>query len=247
MTRVTLTLLATILCLWLLLPVYARAAVAVDSTNASIANANNTTSVAWSHVAASNSNQILLVCAGAGSSTSGTTHASGVTFGSDTLTEVPSSFVYDGWDGVSLWYKLTPTVQTANITITFPAIPTMLSGIAAALNGVDVAGTPLGTANKLSGSSAAPSVSISSATGELVVACISSDSESGITEGGTLVKKQIGILADTSYGMEYYAGASSVSATYTQANTGWAIAGVSFKPSGVASAETFGFRRRRAP
>lgn len=224
------------------------AAPILDSTNAAIGFGFTGATLDITYTTVSLTNPVSFVCAGAGDATSSTTHASGVVHGSDTYTELPSSFRHDGWDGVSVWYKINPTIQAAaTLTITFPAAPSITSGIAFVYSLVDQT-TPFGTAALNNGSSTAPTVTVTSGVvDDVIVGCLSSDSASGITEGGTLIKEQQNIEGDTSYGAEAYAGSTSQAVAWTQAeNTGWAVVGWSIKQvSGGGGPDTKAFYKRR--
>lgn len=107
------------------------------------------------------------------------------------------------------------------------------------LTGVDQT-TPTGTVATAEGSSAAPSVSVTSASGELVV-----DAVCGFFPAGTVTTdaSQTQRVENESWGgndaiaaMSTEAGAASVTMSHTLGSSAeWSIAGVSFKPVSAAS------------
>ena len=130
-----------------------------------------------------------------------------------------------------IWYLVAPTTGSNNIVVTWGG-----TNGARAVGGIGLSGVhqtvTIGTPAQTSGSGAAATATPASAVGDLVVATISSDSEGGITESGTLRWEIQNVGADCSFGAQTYAGASpTVAVAWTQGITGWAVVAVSFKPA----------------
>ena len=215
----------------------------VNTANASSAqDSTDDVDIAWSHTVVSGSDVLLLVAVGSGENRNQAAPTS-VVFGADTLTQVPSSYIYNtAFMNASWWYKIAPTVQTATITATWAGNQFQKGCVAFQVTGVHQT-TPLGTAATNSNTTGtAVSVTVTSAVGETVVAFAATDSETGITEAGTLIKEENNVATDTCYNAQYYTGAASVNAQWTNAvSNGWSASGVSIKPlaAGNASAPMF--------
>ena len=207
----------------------------VDVTNSKVASASGapTSLTIPNHSIVAGSNRVLMVVAGSGDT--GHEVPTGVTWNGIAMTLVPSSYASAAaWCGVSLWYLLEASLSTAtaDVVITWAATPQdLVGGVSFVVTDVDQV-TPFGTANTGTGASATASAAISSASGEVVIGGISSDSEGSINETGTLIQKVLNVNFDSSFGAQYYSGASSVTIQWGQANTNWAVSGVSLKPAG---------------
>lgn len=134
------------------------------------------------------------------------------------------------------FYQLNPTPGTPNIIASTSGFD-QLAVLAVSIIGADVSGTPFGTAAVNSGSSATASVAVTSSSG-LIIGGIMSDSEGGITEGGTLLTKTAAIAGDSIAGLQYYTTANPT-VTWTQSNTGWAVGAVGVNAPGGASSPLF--------
>lgn len=113
--------------------------IAVDVSTDGAIN-SGTSPATWSHTVGAGSHQVLIVSITCGGGTGNPTIDS-VTFGSDTLTLVPNSYV-DGGTGnhtAELWYKLNPTQQTATITVNYTTNGTVnkVDTASISLNGVE--------------------------------------------------------------------------------------------------------------
>ena len=121
----------------------------------------------------------------------------------------------------------TVTVNFANITRAAVTIITF--------TGVNQT-TPLGTLATATGSSTAASVSVTSATDELVVDAASSHRNPSValTVDGSQTERSNLVVTRLTLGTSTEAGAASVSMDWTVApSNAWAIAGVSVKPAAV--------------
>jgi hypothetical protein len=136
----------------------------------------------------------------------------------------------EGWSLPSNSIATEPATGANNLVVSWD------TAAQAAAGGTPFSGahqtTPLGTAITASGTSTAPAVnSIGSATDEIVIAGIATDSGPVLTEGGTLLWEVEALLGDTSHGAQRYAGAASVNATWTTQNESYGAGGVSIKPA----------------
>lgn len=191
------------------------------------------------HTVTPGSNRLLLLFVQSFHSTDPQNHGvSAVTYGGQAMTAIPS---YDRADGVfsrvQAFYLKEAGIAAASsnvfsmTTVTADAISLFTAG-AVALSDVDQT-TPFGTAAVNSGNSGTASVSVASATGELVVGSIATDAETGITETGTLLFEDQNVGSDISAGAQYYSGAATVTVQWSLASNPWAVGGVSVKPAGA--------------
>lgn len=143
---------------------------------------------------------------------------------------------------IELWTLTAPSTGTHNVVVTTSA-STDISVCCYSLNGVDQT-TPLGTSVNAGGASTTPSVTVTSATGDLVFAFLGVNSASGaaVAVGAGQTEQATEELAGANFNIleseiSTEAGASSVVMNYTINNSwNWAEIGVSIKPaSGGAS------------
>ena len=136
-------------------------------------SAGAATSLTFSHTVGSGSNRLLVVSVhlrdGVG------TPVTGVTYGGNALTAVPSGSANSGTgtpeNRTELWSLLDPPTGTADVVISLSASKNIVGG-ATSFFGVDQT-TPLGTAVAAGANSASPSVVVSSAADGLVRDAIS--------------------------------------------------------------------------
>jgi hypothetical protein len=198
-------------------------------TGTSSTSGTGVTTLAWSHTVGSGAN-FLIVTIGFGDANLSERTASSVTFGAQNLTKL-SDADDANWVSAEIWYLANPTVSTNTITVTCSSSDQVGAG-AANFGGVDTT-TPWGTPVTASGSSTTATVNVTSVnSGEWTIGAIGSDSETGITESGTLIWEIENIWSDTSAGAQYKTTTGTVTMSWTQANTGWAVLAVALKPSG---------------
>jgi hypothetical protein len=138
----------------------------------------------------------------------------------------------DGDNGaVEMWYKTAPTTGTDTVLVTMTASMDEITGIAFALKGVNQS-TPIGTPVGAIGEGTAPSVAVSSATGELVIdAMVSYGQTYTVGAGQTRLAYQenAGDLSDISCSSE--PGVASVTMSWTIAVSNYyGILAVPVKP-----------------
>lgn len=216
-----------LLLLALLWPGASWGAVAYDSSNSTTTTSSTGETFAFNNVAGD-----FMVCyVGGGDGTSSDFNGTWTaTYAGVSMTIIPSSLVYDGiWVGIQGFYLIAPATGSNNVVTTHSSL-TQVAVMCASFSGVHQT-TPLGTAATNSGTGTTASVTVTSATGEMVVAGVASDNEGGITETGTLILETAAVSSDTIYGIQRYSGAASVSAQWTQGSNAWAASGVSIKPA----------------
>src|SRR5438046_7052117 len=139
-----------------------HAAIAVESTSS--ASAKAASSLTWSHTVSPSPNRILMV----GVSNNNTTRpVSSVTYGGTALTRIGFQNAPGTQNRMELWSLIAPSPGTANVVVTFSGSVDSVGG-AIVFSGVDQA-TPLGTFASANGSNASPSVTVSSASGQVVI------------------------------------------------------------------------------
>lgn len=181
----------------------------------------------------------LIVVTGAGDASSSDSLVSGVTYHGVAMTQIPLFSVYNNnWVRVQAWYLLAPDVGTFDVHVTFTGTVDQSGILAIPFSGVHQT-VPFGTAVTASGgagSGATPTVAISSTVGDLAFFAIMSDSATseggGLDPGGTEIIELNNIGNDTTLSAESYAGAATVTGTFTNLTAqGWSIGGVSIKPA----------------
>ncbi|MFI3186795.1 MAG: DUF4347 domain-containing protein [Methylococcaceae bacterium] len=133
------------------------------SSNGTVTSAQNqnTNSLTWSHTVNSGTNRVLFVEL----SINGVSAiANSVTYGGVSMTLVGRA---GGNHGIEIWRLINPTVGTANVVASL-AGATPVAGGAATFNGVNQT-TPTGTFVSATGTSTTASVTVASATGDVVM------------------------------------------------------------------------------
>lgn len=176
-----------------------------------------------------------------GSNRVGIVAVGGVSFGTNGVSGVT-------WNGVamtlvdqlkpdmaaSLWYIVNPPTASSTVTITFDGL-WQGYGIVASYQDVDQV-TPIGTAAKTSGTGSTASLSVTSATGELVVDALGYYSlVPTVGSGQTQVGNGSNAGGDRWGAHSYESGAASVTMDWTGSGSVWSIVGVSLKPAGRAA------------
>lgn len=202
-----------------------------------------TTLKTQSYTVNNGTNGILIVglsLQGTGSPPTGTA----VTYNGVAMTLVPSSRAVNGNHVTELWYLLSPATGAHNIAASWTGNSNVVIG-AISYVGVDAV-TPLGTANTATGSSTAPSVIVSSATGEVVIDCIVTNSNPTYTAGSGQTKQWDNSsnipTPNCKGGGSTEAGAASVTMDWTLGSSQlWCISSVAIKPSAAASGTSGNF------
>ncbi|MDH5318414.1 MAG: DUF4347 domain-containing protein, partial [Nitrospira sp.] len=209
---------------------HVMAITAGTSTSAATASGTTASSLTWSHTVGAGSNGILIVDVSM-YTTSGIT-VSSITYGGTALTYIGSDT--SSKDHVEMWYLKAPETGTANIVVTLTGSTSIAAG-ATNFFGVDQT-TSYGSLTTGNGSGD-PSITVASATGELVVDAVSDrdvDSESvGAGQTVLLTNKAGTNASDAWVGSSTEAGAASVTMSWTTSGGGageWAAVAVSLKP-----------------
>ncbi len=188
-------------------------------------------SVSFSCTVSAGSDRLLLGSVSA--KRAGSSEITGVTYNSVSLTNV------DGIDNGSVSSHLWQLVASATGANTFVATSTAtdfeLNAACESYTGVDQT-TPLGTSVTASGTDTAPSVTVTSASGELVKDAIGLDHSGTLTVGSGQTSRynEIGLGGWNKYAGSTEAGGSSVVMDWSDsASVNWASVGVSIKPAGA--------------
>ncbi|KKL57684.1 hypothetical protein LCGC14_2232950, partial [marine sediment metagenome] len=195
-------------------------------------SSGTTTSISWSHTVASGTDRVLRVAVSSLSHT-----PASVRFGGRFLSLVKT--VGAGGARASLWVLTAPAVRTTNITVVWDAAQSAAVGGADNWTGVDQS-QPLRNATSATGTSASPSVIVTSAVGDEVLDVVSAvgnvsatDDSGDSTERWNATDSTSGVRGAGSS----ETGASSVTASWTLGSSvAWAIVAASLQPTVVGAA-----------
>lgn len=203
--------------------------ISFDAFSSAATNPDSAT-LSWTHTAGAGcSNRILIVGVGNRSNRS----VSGITYNSVALTKIRSDA--PGGDVHSeLWYLTNPATGSNQITITMAASTTVTAGATTWCN-TNQSGTPFNvmTGNGATGSNTTnPSVSVTSAVGEVVVDVVTRQAAGGgLTVGpGQVQRFNQGGTANATAGSSEAAAAGSTTMSWTMASESWAMSAASLKP-----------------
>jgi len=206
-----------------------HAAIAVESTSS--ASAKAASSLTWSHTVGPSLNRILMV----GVSNNNTTRpVSTVTYGGTALTRVGFQNAPGTQNRIELWSLIAPSPGTANVVVTFSGSVDSVGG-AIVFSGVDQA-TPLGTFASANGSNASPSVTVSSASGQVVIDTLATNGDGSSAAAGPGQTQRWSLKTGNGGGNALGAGstepgASSVTMSWTLGHAhAWSIGAVPLKP-----------------
>jgi hypothetical protein len=202
----------------------------------------NTTSITWSHTVGAGNDRILVVRV---SNINATVSVSSVTYGGTALTSLASATSGAGATNAraSIWYLVAPPVGTATVLVTLSA-KTWAIGNSDNYSGVSQY-APFGPTASATGSSTAPAVTVTSATGDLVLDAGAAQGAAGAAAGGagqTISSAGTGsATTDVLVFFSTKAGAASstpMSWTLTSSSP-WVDLGVAMKPSYSVSGTVF--------
>src|SRR5437867_2330867 len=190
-------------------------------------------SFSWSHAGAPSPTNYLAVV-GVSFQLGASVAPSSVTFGSSAMTVVGTQFVSD--QGIRIYKLINPPTGTQTVQVTFGSPPTTSGGAVGGAITYTGADQTNGVRNFLgaSGSSANPTVTITSASGNIVQDCIEGDSGfPSLTATGTQQWNRI--FRTSNHGAsQTKQGAASVTMDWTvTASDNWAIGGVDVIASGA--------------
>lgn len=195
----------------------------------SCVTASATTTQTWAHTVPSGNNRVLVVGISLRTLTRTVTS---LTYGGTALTKIGSSNIRMG---VELWRLVGPAVGTANIVATWSGSSDLV-GWSGSFTNVDQT-TPTGAIFVSNGSSTTPSVTVASATGELVIDTVSTRGDAKSTTVGAgqtvICSGALGNAGANGRGASSSeAGAASVVMSWTLgAIKAWEIAAVALKPA----------------
>lgn len=194
-------------------------AVTLDTKSATnlFTDAMEGTTQVWSHTTNAGSNTLLLVFVSLWN-LSGS--LSSVTFGSDTLTEYTGGGTNGAGALARIFYKINPTVQTANITVTWSVSGGGISYASASFFGAHQT-TPLYNPQAYAAPSGNTplSVVVTTAAGDMAIdLCEGTDDNPTVNDGGTLIVETSSQGAGESC-CGHYLAASGASTTLTWAKS----------------------------
>ena len=191
------------------------------------ASSNNVSGVTnWTHVTTAAPNRLLLV----GVSIGGTGAVSTITYGGANLTKVLAGT--NSAVASELWQLVNPPSGTNTVAVTLVGTYTMLVAGAATYSGVDQA-APLSTVNAASGFSATASVTLNSATNEIVFDTLAVN-KNGLPAAAAGQTNLWSISASGQSGAgSLKPGANSVTMSWQVANGGWVDLAASVKAAGL--------------
>jgi uncharacterized repeat protein (TIGR01451 family) len=197
----------------------------------------------WSHTTGTGSNRLLLVGVSLESDSQGTT-VSSVTYSGQSLTRAGFQQSIDNEARMEIWRLINPPSGTANVVVTLnQACDDALVVVASTFSGVHQT-TPLGTfasAQSDQGDLAPqPSLSLASASGELVFDMLALDDADSVTSPGGGQTQRLNLTqGDSDSGItgaaSTKAGASSVSLSWATSPDSWALGAVPIKPATTGS------------
>ncbi|WP_040549672.1 carboxypeptidase regulatory-like domain-containing protein [Pedosphaera parvula] len=205
----------------------ASSSFATITLNASSSTNGNGSSLTFAHTTGAGTNGLLLV----GVSTDNSTTVSSVTYGGINLTNVGGATAPGNpKPRAEIWSLPNPPVGSNNVVVTLSGSANIVAG-AATFTGVSQT-APLGNFTGTSSSSGSPSVSVSSASGELVFDTVSAGAS--VTPGAGQTQRWNQTQAAISGGSSTQPGAASTTMAWT-VNDKWAIGVVPIKPASISS------------
>ncbi len=154
-----------------------------------------------------------------------------VTFNTtETMTAIPSFSASDGsFVHVQGYYLAAPSVASASIVVVMAGTVEQLSLTFVAVTNMHQT-VFLGTAVPANGSGTTASTTVSSATSEIVLCTVMTDAVTITVGTGTELQSNENIASDTSHGLSWVAGGTSITPTWTLVDSqGWAISAVGIK------------------
>lgn len=183
----------------------------------------------FSHTVAAGNDRILVV----GINKAGNTAISSVRYGGVDLTEIRS----DGNSAnarTSLWYLVNPAVGTADVVITVGLIETISAG-AISLTGVDQT-NPINVHDGASGSSTAPTVTLTTTNAETWIVDVVGASDGAMTAGAGQIERWEDVTGSTRVAgsTEFTSSDGTYAMTWSYAaSTNWAISAAALNPAGI--------------
>ena len=219
----------------LLLPAHSWAALAVDA--AASCSGNGVSSLTCAHtVSGSNRELVNWVSWYHWAST-----LSGSAYNGVSLTAIPSGSAANGQYHIDGLHLIAPATGTNNLVATFSGNVFDVGMGSVSFTGADQT-TPLGTAVTATGTSTTPSVTVSSAAGEIVVDGLAIIHGGTLTVGGSQTQRwnEIALGGTIKYAGSTQGGAASTTNTWTNSTSQvWAQGAVPVKPVAVSASSRF--------
>jgi hypothetical protein len=207
-------------------------AVTFDAVGPSSAGTATTgTSLSWSHTC-SGTNRLLVVSVSIGMAGGDTNHVTSVTYNSVAMTSIAKVHSNNDVTGyVEMFYLIAPSTGTNTVQVTGNETADMVSG-SVSFTGVDQS-TPLSNTATNWGSGTNISVSVTSATGNMVVdgVCCGGGFTVGSNQTNRWLKNYNTFTAAGNGAQSTASGSTSVSMGYTISDDWWAIIGTSINQS----------------
>ncbi|KKL08776.1 hypothetical protein LCGC14_2572480, partial [marine sediment metagenome] len=192
-------------------------------------------SISWSHTVAAGS-QLALVVGISANEYLGVPNS--VRFGGAAFTKYRQYAAEGAAVSASMWVLTGPIVGTNTITATFDLSQTGIHAGATGWSGVDQS-SPLAGGTTATGTSTAPSATVGSAVGDIVLDVLAADGNPTATDDGGASTERWNNTAGTAVtgAGSSETGAASVVASWTLSTSGfWALLGASLQPAAVAQA-----------
>ena len=215
-------------------PLSITSAVAIDAISTKSSSDPGSTTFSVSHTTGTGYNRLMLV--GISQKDRSVT---GVTYGGIPL-NLEGGVISSSNARIHLYSLVNPPSGAANVVVTLSSNPDkgIVVGVTT-FTGVDQT-TPLGTFAGTQAKTAAPSISVASATGELVYDVVAFRNETLSVGSGQTQSWNIATGGEMYGGGSTEPGASSVSMNWTaSASQDWAIGAISIKPTPLATNTTF--------
>lgn len=219
----------------LLLPAHSWAALAVDAA-ASCAGTGVSSLTCAHTVSGSNRELVNWVSWYHWAST-----LSGSAYNGVSLTAIPSGSAANGQYHIDGLHLIAPATGTNNLVATFSGSVYDVGMGSVSFTGADQT-TPLGTAVTATGTSTTPSVTVSSAAGEIVVDGLAIIHGGTLTVGGSQTQRwnEIALAGTIKYAGSTQGGAASTTNTWTNSTSQvWAQGAVPVKPVAVSASSRF--------
>ena len=146
---------------------YAQTVIVFDTAASTFCSTGGPTceiTLSWSHTVGSGSNRVLVV--GVAINAEGVSQVSGISYGSSSLTALPSSA--PNW--IAMYYLLNPPIGTRTVTLTFDMIP-VYAAVGGSVSYFNVA--TVGSASSRTDMGTVATIDVSSNAGDLVVDTLS--------------------------------------------------------------------------
>lgn len=179
----------------------------------------------WTHTVGAGSNRILIV-----TTATKNEQTNSVTFNAQPMTLIGRQNDADNASRIAMWYRINPATGPGTIQVTFSGGIQEKTMGASSWSGVHQT-TPTGTFVSQAGSGTTPSITLSSAPGEVVVDAASNIDAGSITVDPSQVEHWNLTLVNVSGGHSSETGAASVTMSWTMPTDFWAIGAVTLKPA----------------